>query len=80
MNLQARSECPGRSFCIHNQEIHWDPDPIHLRPDDLKKLTSSGLATADRLANTVQWLRALLKNGPVPSREVHAQARKEGIP
>jgi hypothetical protein len=80
MNLQAPSECKGRSFCIHNHEIHWDVDPINLRPDELKALAASGLATCDRLSQTVLWLRDLLANGRVPSREIHEQAAKQAIP
>ena len=43
-------------------------------------LAASGLATCDRLSQTVIWLRDLLANGRVPSREIHEQAAKQAIP
>ena len=79
-NAGHRDDCPGRSFFIHNHEIRWNIEPIYLRPDEVKKLTAAGLATFDRVAAIVEWLRMLLANGPVPSREVHEQARRQGIP
>ena len=79
-NLQAREDCPGRSFFIHNHEIRWNIEPIYLRPDEVTKLTAAGLATFDRLAAIVEWLRTLLANGPVPSRDVLEQARRQNIP
>src|SRR5262245_47531266 len=34
------------------RRLHWDVDPINLRPDELKALAASGLATCDRLSQT----------------------------
>jgi hypothetical protein len=67
MDLQAPSECKGRSFTIHNHEIHWDVDPINLRPDELKALAASGVATCDRLSQTAIWLRELLTKDDPPA-------------
>jgi KaiC/GvpD/RAD55 family RecA-like ATPase len=80
MNLQPASRCPGRAFHIHQDVLHWDPDPVNLRPDELKELLATGLATSERLLQVVDWLRTLLKDGPVPSNDVHARAAGKSIP
>lgn len=80
MNLIPKEECRGRAFRIHDHELVWDPEPISFRPDELRQLVASGLATSDRMLQTIEWLRDLLKNGPLPSREVHEQAALNSIP
>lgn len=80
MNLQPASNCPGRAFRIHEDELWWETDPVNLRADELKELLASGLATSERVLQVVDWLRKRLKDGPVPSSEIHELAGRCNIP
>jgi hypothetical protein len=73
MNLQR--ETAGRAFRIHENRLEWEEEPVPLRPDELRRLNSNGLVTAERLRRVVEQLRALLKDGPRPAREIHELRR-----
>ncbi len=80
MNLRAASQCYGRAFRIEKDELHWDPRPIHIRPDELQRLTAKGIATSERLLEVAEELRDLLVRGPVASLEIHEWASRQHIP
>jgi hypothetical protein len=80
MNLRAAAQCYGRAFRIEEDELHWDHRPIHVRPDELQRLTAKGIATSERLLEVAEELRDLLVRGPVASREVHEWASRQQIP
>jgi putative DNA primase/helicase len=70
----------GRAFSIGVNELNWEPDPVELRPDDLRELTSRGVHVHDRLEETEKWLQKLLRGGRKPSTEVMQAAREAEIP
>ena len=70
----------GRAFSIGLNDLNWEPDPVELRPDDLRELTSRGVHVHDRLEETEKWLRELLRGGRKPSTEVMQAAREAEIP
>jgi hypothetical protein len=78
MNLQRVGT--GRAFRIVHNQLHWEREPVDLRPDDLRRLTLSGLATSDRLQDVIDWLRRTLAAGPQPSSEIHEKASRNAIP
>jgi KaiC/GvpD/RAD55 family RecA-like ATPase len=80
MNLRPIAECPGRAFSIEDGAVHWDPEPIRFRPDELHRLTTKGLTTSDRLLDVVDRLIGLLSQGPLPSLQIHDWAATQRIP
>ena len=80
MNLRAADTCHGRAFRFERDELRWDAHPIHVRPDELHKLTAKGLATSERVLDVAEELREKLAAGPIASVEMHAWAIEEHIP
>jgi hypothetical protein len=80
MNLLPPRAWVGRAFRIGGYQLHWEPEPITLTPDELRYLVARGIPTSDRLTETVAWLKSLLAAGPRPSREILDLAHAERIP
>ena len=80
MKMNLLREAAGRAFWIIDGQLEWELEPVLLRPDELRKLTASGLATADRVERVAQKLLEYLADGPRASREVHAMAREQRVP
>jgi len=80
IKMNLRDGAVGRAFHIADRRLEWERDPVSLRPDELKRLDSTGLATADRLQGVVEQLRVMLKDGPRLSREIHEEARRGQVP
>lgn len=80
MNLRAADACHGRAFRIERDELRWDPQPIHIRPDELHKLAAKGLATSERVLDIAEELREKLAAGPIAAVEMQAWAIEQHIP
>ena len=64
-----------------DREIHAGDDiAVALRPDELRRLDVSGIATADRQQRVVEQLRGMLQGGPRLAREIHEFARQCQLP
>jgi hypothetical protein len=60
--------------------LEWEVEPVSLRPDELKRMVSRGLATSDALTEAVEWLTAVMATGRKPAQEVHDRAAALHIP
>lgn len=78
MNLQQ--DAAGRAFRIVEGRLEWEIEPVSLRPDELRRLAASGVATADRVDRVAAKLLEFLADGPRSSREVHEAAREQRVP
>jgi putative DNA primase/helicase len=71
---------PAKSLAFHieDMKVQWDAGQFEYDADDVLS-ASPNQEGAPALANACQWLQGVLANGPVPSSEIWAMARREHI-
>ena len=62
----------------YTAKVVWDPDPVEMNIEELLGAVDTPTGRTERREAT-KFLKAVLANGPVSSKEVHAQAEAEGI-
>lgn len=75
-------EVDGLAFSIGGAppSIRWERDPVKLRADDIVGFESGGGAgDHSAVGDAVDLLREELHHGPVPSGDIFALAKKEGV-
>ena len=61
--------------------VAWEPEPVEVPADDVLGAMSPGKPGPEPRERTeaTEWLRNALANGPRPSRELFAEAKRDGI-
>jgi len=59
--------------------VQWEPDPVHLSADDALAFDGDGDDQSSAVAEAVDWLSALLADGPLGAKAVKEQAEQDGI-
>jgi len=78
-NLAAQA--PGLGYRIIDGEVVWDNDPVSLTPDTVFDAAAGGRGKpdADEKTKSTNFLRSLLANGEVYSKDVYAEADAIGL-
>jgi hypothetical protein len=61
---------------IVTSRVEWEPEPVAATADEA---LAAGGKSSFALAEAEDFLQALLGNGPVSSKQVHAEAQEAGI-
>lgn len=71
----------GLAYRIEEGGVRWEADPVLMSADDLvaREAQAQTNAKGTRRTEEVQWLRDLLANGPVPSKQVLADGSEHGF-
>lgn len=71
----------GLAFRIESGAVHWEAAPVEMTADELlvREAETKPNARATQRDQAALWLRELLKDGPVPSKQVLADGREHGF-
>ncbi len=75
MNLAKSS---GLAFRINNNGLFWDEGSVDMTADEAEA-NNPNRDDAGRLDEAKEWLQTLLEKEGLPAKEVHSQARKDGL-
>jgi len=59
--------------------LAWDPDPVQMTADQALARRAADTGQRTERDEAADFLRGVLADGPVPSKEIDSQAREEGI-
>ncbi len=68
----------GLAYCIIDNALQWEPDPVEMSAQDYISQHSPGPEPIER-TEAEQFLREMLADGPLDVREIRKQARTNAI-